>query len=44
VIFSCGGTVINSFAMTYPTEQRELFDGIVEEIEDTFKVGGGSCG
>jgi hypothetical protein len=43
VIFNCDGTVINSFALTYPTEQRELFDGIVEEIEDTFRVGAGSC-
>jgi hypothetical protein len=43
VIFSCGGAVINSFAMTYLTDQRNLFDSIVEEIEDTFRVAAGSC-
>lgn len=39
VIFSCGGRTINSFAMIYPTEQRHIFDPIVEGIEDTFRPG-----
>ena len=43
VIFSCGGGVINSFAMMYPTAQRELYDAIVEGIEDTFRAGSGGC-
>jgi hypothetical protein len=43
VIFSCGGGVINSFAMMYPTAQRELYDAIVEHIEDTFRAGSGGC-
>jgi hypothetical protein len=39
VIFSCRGRLINSFAMIYPTEQRHVFDPIVETIEDTFRPG-----
>ena len=39
VMFSCAGRLINSFAMIYPTHQRELFDPIVEHIENTFRPG-----
>ncbi len=37
VMFSCGGKLINSFAMLYPTEQSKTFDPIVERIEDSFR-------
>ena len=40
VMFSCGGRLINSFAMIYPKAQRHIFDPIVERIEDTFRPGG----
>ena len=36
VIFSCSGRLINSFAMIYPIEQRDVFDPLVERIEDSF--------
>ena len=36
VMFTCGGRLINSFAMTYPSDQGSRFDPIVERIEDTF--------
>jgi hypothetical protein len=39
VMFSCGGRLINSFAMVYPTDQRQTFDPIVEDIEKTFRPG-----
>lgn len=39
VMFSCGGKLINSFAMLYPTEQSKTFDPIVERIEDSFRPG-----
>jgi hypothetical protein len=39
VMFSCGGRLINSFAMLYPTGQRQIFDPIVEHIENTFRPG-----
>jgi hypothetical protein len=37
VMFSCGGRIINSFAMIYPTDQRRIFDPIVEGIEASFR-------
>lgn len=37
VMFTCGGRLINSFAMIYPADQRHIFDPIVERVEDTFK-------
>jgi hypothetical protein len=39
VMFSCGGKLINSFAMLYPTEQSKTFDPIIERIEDSFRSG-----
>ena len=42
-MFSCGGRGISSFAMTYPVEQRGLYDRIVERIEHTFRPGTESC-
>ena len=43
VMFSCGGRLINSFALIYPTEQRQIFDRIVERIENTFRPGNNGC-
>jgi hypothetical protein len=37
VMFTCGGRLINSFAMVYPSAQRHIFDPVVERIEDSFK-------
>ena len=37
VIFSCAGRLINSFAMIYPTDQRAMFDPIVEGMEASFR-------
>jgi hypothetical protein len=39
VMFSCSGRLINSFAMIYPASRREVFDAIVERMEDTFQPG-----
>jgi hypothetical protein len=39
VIFSCSGRLINSFAMIYPKERRDVFDPLVEQIEDSFHAG-----
>lgn len=41
VMFSCGGSVISSFAMMYPVENRDVFDRVVEGIEKTFRPGQG---
>jgi len=37
VMFTCGGRLINSFAMIYPSARRQVFDPIVERIEDSFR-------
>jgi hypothetical protein len=37
VMFSCGGRVINSFALVYPIAERRFYDPIVEAIEDSFQ-------
>ena len=37
VMFTCGGRLISSFAMVYPSAQRHIFDPVVERIEDSFK-------
>ena len=42
-MFSCGGRMISTFAMTYPVEQRGLYDRIVERIEHTFRPGSERC-
>ncbi len=42
-MFSCGGAVINSFAVVYPSAEREFYDPIVEDIEDSFKPGTVAC-
>jgi hypothetical protein len=38
-MFTCGGAVINSFALVYPIAEREFYDPIVEDIEDSFQPG-----
>ena len=43
VMFSCGGRVINSFAMIYPIAERAFYDPIVEAVEDSFRPGTESC-
>jgi hypothetical protein len=43
VMFSCGGNVVNVLAIAYPAAQRELFDPVVERMEDSFRTGG-ECG
>jgi hypothetical protein len=43
IMFSCGGSVINSFAMTYPIAERGFYDPLIEAIEDTFRPGNQGC-
>jgi hypothetical protein len=39
VMFSCQGKLVNVFAITYPISQRDIYDPVVERMEDTFKPG-----
>jgi hypothetical protein len=44
VTFSCGGKLINSWAMVYPTVQSKLYDRVVEAISKTYSAGAGVDG
>jgi hypothetical protein len=37
VMFSCAGGVVNVLAITYPADQRNVYDPLVEHMEDTFR-------
>ncbi len=39
VMFSCGGRIINSFALMYPGAAKRVFDPVVERIENSFRPG-----
>ena len=37
VMFSCGGQVVNVMAVTYPSGERDVYDPVVERMEDSFR-------
>ena len=37
VMFSCAGSVVNIFAITYPNGLRSEYDPVVEQMEDSFR-------
>jgi hypothetical protein len=46
VTFSCGGRLINSWAMIYPTAEKRFYDRVVEAVARTYVAGagpGGTC-
>ena len=43
-MFSCGGSLISTFALTYPVAERDFYDRIVEGVEHTFRPGLQGCG
>jgi hypothetical protein len=44
VTFTCGGRLINSWAMLYPAAERRVYDRIVEQVARSYRPGEGSCG
>ena len=44
VNFTCGGKLINSWAMIYPKEENRFYDRVVEAIAPTFSPGAGRSG
>jgi hypothetical protein len=44
VTFTCGGKLINSWAMLYPAAERRLYDRVVEQVSRSYRAGGGNCG
>ena len=39
VMFSCAERVVNVYAISYPVAQRDLYDPVVERMEDNFRAG-----
>ena len=39
VVLSCGGQLISSFALIYPSDQRDVFDPIVARVANSFVAG-----
>lgn len=44
VNFTCGGRLINSWALLYPVAERHIYDRIVEAIARTYTPGAGASG
>jgi hypothetical protein len=44
VTFTCGGRLINSWAMLYPAAERRNWDRIVEQIARSYRPGESGCG
>lgn len=44
VSFTCGGKLVNSWAMLYPVAERRLYDRIVELVARTYHPGSGASG
>jgi hypothetical protein len=44
VTFTCGGRLINSWAMLYPVSERQIYDRIVEQVAKSYRAGTASCG
>ncbi len=44
VSFTCGGKLINSWAMLYPEAERKIYDRVVEAVARTYSPGAGRTG
>lgn len=44
VSFTCGGRLINSWALLYPVTERRFYDRVVEAIARTYTPGAGRTG
>jgi hypothetical protein len=44
VTFSCGGKLINSWAMLYPTAEKKFYDRVLEAVSKTYTAGAGTDG
>lgn len=44
VSFTCGGRLINSWALLYPADQRRTWDAVLERIARTYSAGAGRDG
>jgi hypothetical protein len=44
VTFTCGGRLINSWAIIYPVAERRLYDRIAEQVARSYRAGEANCG
>ena len=44
VSFTCGGKLINSWALLYPVSERHIYDRVVEAVARTYQPGSGRTG
>jgi hypothetical protein len=44
VSFTCSGRLINSWALLYPSDQRQFYDRVVEAVARTYSPGAGRTG
>jgi len=44
VTFTCGGRLINRWAMLYPVAERDHYDRIVEQVAKDYRAGRRNCG
>lgn len=44
VTFTCGGKLVNSWAMLYPVAARSFYDRVVEGVARTYSPGAGAAG
>jgi hypothetical protein len=44
VSFTCGGRLINSWAMIYPKAENQFYDRVVEAVSRTYSPGAGRSG
>lgn len=44
VSFTCGGRLINSWALLYPVSERKVYDRVVEAIARSYSPGAGRTG
>jgi hypothetical protein len=43
VTFTCGGRLINSWAMVYPAEEKQVYDRLVEQVARSYRTGKSNC-
>jgi hypothetical protein len=44
VSFTCGGRVINSWALLYPAAEKRRYDRVVEQVARSYRPGEANCG
>jgi hypothetical protein len=44
VTFTCGGRLINSWAMIYPVDEHRLYNRVVEQVARSYRAGQSKCG